>query len=616
MGKTVISIIDNSGIPPIPIEEPMDSPTYFMAITSDQGPEDYRFTLGKNFYNLYGDNISFAKHGQPLLQAAHSINSGARLFVKRVVAPDAKLANLAVSVDIKKVQAQKVNAAGELLYKDKVTGDETTEATGAESVANEPIMINKAKLKFITETVADKTKIDAVAATVIGSASPIEIGTDGVRPLFVIADNGRGISKKNFKITPDYVSSKTSAYTKYIFNIVVGNAEEDIQFSLSPNTIDTGINVSLQSRIKTNSQQVQCFQFDDYIDNFIATVAKITGISPEEYINTDILFGKTKKGEAISSIEIDNTGVNLTHPYGLKLDSGADGEFDLADVTTAPSYGAEMTKAFDGTFGNIIYDLDNVTMDVIIDANYPAEVKRAIEALVTFREDVTYFRDLGLNLDSLDLIISADKISLKNRYCSTNHLSYDIIDPYSKKQIPVTFGYTLSKLMVNHFLKGRSRPLAGLLNEFIITDAIEGTINFLPVVTPSKDEKVLLEDARINYASYYSGILVVESTYTSQEEYTQFSFVNNTLTVQKLIKAIREQCPKNRYMFMDGADLEKYKKDVEGVIARNASDFLSVKFEYVADPIYVSNKIFYATIDVQFRNFVQNERFLITAIPS
>lgn len=616
MGKTVISIIDDSGIPPLPIEDGIASPIYMTAFTSDQGPEDFRLVKGKSFFDQYGDTISFAKHGQPLLQAAHSINSGATLFAKRVVAPDSYLANLAVSVDIKKVETQKTNANGDLLYTDKVTGKETTEATGTDSVANDPIMISKAKLKFSTTTVEEKSTLDEVAASIIGGATPINVGEPGVRPLFVITDNGRGVSNKKFKVSPDYTSSKSSSYTKYIFNLKIGSVEESIQFGLNPNGIDSGVNVSIEARVNTNSQQVKCFQFDDYIDNFIKSVAMITGLDPEDFANMDVLFGKTKKGESIPSIEIDVTGINLTHPYGLKLESGSNGEFEAADVTKVASYEAELAKVFNGTAGNVVFDLDNVAIDLIIDANYPAAVKRAIESLVTFRGDILYLRDLGLNLDSLDLILAADKESLKNRYCGSYHNSYDILDPYSKKQITVTIGYDFARLMVKHFIYGRNRPLAGILNEFVLDSAIEGTLNFLPVISPSVDEKEILEDARINYASYYSGRLVVESLYTSQEEYTQFSFLNNTLSVQRLIKAIRLQCPKNRYMFMDGADFKKYEDEVQNVIDLNASDFQSVVFEYVQDPIYVSNKIFYATIKVQFRNFVQNERFIITAIPS
>ena len=85
----------------------------------------------------------------------------------------------------------------------------------------------------------------------------------------------------------------------------------------------------------------------------------------------------------------------------------------------------EMVKVFNGTYDDI-YDLDNNKIDMVVDANYPAEVKRAIEGMVSFREDCMYFRDLGLRLKSIEEIKDADKNSLKNKFCASYHNSYDI----------------------------------------------------------------------------------------------------------------------------------------------------------------------------------------------
>ena len=123
-----------------------------------------------------------------------------------------------------------------------------------------------------------------------------------------------------------------------------------------------------------------------------------------------------------------------------------------------------------------------------------------------------------------------------------------------------------------------------------------------------------MEDNRINYAAYIGEDLVLETEYTSQDEYTQFSFLNNILGTQEVVRAIRTRCPAIRYSFIDGEDLERYKADIEDVIANYRSNFKSIEFSYVNDPTYVNNKIFYAALNVCHRDFIQTEWFKVTAI--
>ena len=234
--------------------------------------------------------------------------------------------------------------------------------------------------------------------------------------------------------------------------------------------------------------------------------------------------------------------------------------------------------------------------------------------MVTFREDCVYFRDLGTTAKSLAEFKVIDMLNLKNRYCATYVDWYDVIDPYTKKQITVTFGYSLSRALVSHFVNGRNRPLAGQKYDLTFPEVIDGTLNFVPKITPTVNQKEEMDDLRLNYCSYYNGVLTLESEYTSQEPYTQLSFINNVLIVQQVIKAIRQACPKIRYSFIDGTDLQRYQEDVQAVIDRYSQYFKSIQMEYVEDTTYTKNKIYYAVIRVTFKDFVQSEVFKIIAL--
>lgn len=607
----VFNIDDQSNITQFPTEQKPTAPLFMQVFTSDKGTEDLRVYYGDEFFNQYGD-ISFARHGQPLAQAANAISAGAQVLCKRVVAPDSALANIIVYAKVAKTEKQKVNEDGEPLYRTP-EGEETTDPADG---ANTPIMESFVSIGYETSTIAgnandiEDLKSSAYAAGDFTTKTP---GEDAKYPLFVIADVGRGISAKKFRISPDFSGSKTVDYIKYLINVIEGtNVLETMQFALNPDVILNDRNISFENVIKTQSSQIRGYIFEDAIDAMLANISEMSGISENELSNYDILFAHDKKGKALPSIVLESD-IDLTATAGIPLASGSNGSFGTVP-RLSEDYSKEIVKVFNGAYDQVVYDVDNIKLDAIIDANYDSTVKRAIEAFVSFREDCFYFRDLGLGLKTLDDIKAADVESTKNRYCASFCNSYDVIDPYSKKQVTVTIGYSLARILVDHFNKGCNRPLAGQLHEFIFPEIVEGTLNFLPRVIPGFDQKEELFDARINFVSYFDGVPVMESEYTSQEKLTAFSWINNTLAIQEVIKAIRTKCPKIRYSFMENEDLEKYQEDVNAVINKYSSNFSSITLEYAADPMYEENNIFYAVIEVKFKKFVETEIFKITAI--
>lgn len=601
-------LIDQSQSPTIPVTE-QAQPLFLAAASADKGPEEMRVVSAENFFKLYGEDKNYyIKHGQPLLQVANLVNNGAKVLFKRVVAEDATLANLTVVGKAIADSVQKTDSEGNLLYIDPITGQETTEV----GEGNEPVMETSCKIKYEIVHTENVKNLQTIITEVENTYEEEENSF----PLFTIVDNGRGLSNKKIRISPDYNTSKYATYMKYNFEIIENNKViETIPFCLDPDIVEANVNRSLQNVLKMYSNQLKCKLYEDQVLDFIAKVAEISGNDVSYCRNNDILFAKERKNVNMKNIKIDLSEdlSNLSYVYGIALKEGSNGNFGEAPFGTT-EYTEQLVKFFSGEFDDGIYDLDNYKIDLLVDANYPAEVKREIEKLVIFREDLYYFRDLGIGLRTLDDILAADADSVKNKFCASYLLSYDVIDPFTRKQIPVTVGYTLSRLLVNHFLNGRTRPVAGELYNMVLTDAIEGTVNFIPKVTPAFNQKETLIEARINYATYIDNKLVLETLMTSQEEPTQLSYIHNVLAVQEIIKAIRTRCPKTRYSFLDGEDLITYKDDVNLVLRKYVSNFRSLKLVYLQDPTMVANNIFYAAIEVTFRNFVQAEHFKIYAL--
>lgn len=720
--RTIFDWIDQSDIPAIEDTTTDLSPMFYYAMSTDKGPEDLRIVNAQTLNKLYG-TPSFVKHGQVSIQAKRSADAGARLLVQRIVAEDAKLANVVVVAQLSTEQIQKINSNGEPLYKTS-TGAETTlafnntpvmvqkknateepiyvkrngiettlafnntavmvqkknasdellyrvsesDTTETTDVTDFPIMIQKTvngKLIYIdasgkettnadenTPVMVQKTdsmnnlvyldsdstettdRDDNTVITVphtmlnfttetfddINSMEGIELQitqlydkTTKKFPLFNISAIGRGLCNLKFRILPDYTSSKNSDFVLYEFIILENNKKiETIKFGINPNIIWGGVNYGLQTQINTHSTQVRANMFESYFEEFINTLVQMTGIEQDILLENDILFAKQKNNLNLPYMSIKADSTNLQHIYGIEIPSGDNGSFGNAPILSS-GYESELVKAFNGELTEDIYDLVRYPIAAIIDANYPAEVKRAIEDYVEFREDCQFFRDLGF-VYTIEQIKTVGKLGKQNKFIYQNHLSYDIIDPNSMKQIKVTVSWSLAKLLVDHLMYGAYRPLAGILHNFVIDDAIPGTINYIPKVVPGRNQREELSDARINYGSYYDGQFVLETQYTSQVKHTQLSYTNNVLAVQEVIRAVRAECPRMRYSFINGKDLDRYKEDVQRILNRYKNNFATLDFEYIEDTAMLQNKIFYAAIKVSFRNYVQSEYFKIYAI--
>ena len=601
----IVEYDDQSDIQELPITEVRNVALFGSVFTSDKGPEGWVRTRGSEFFDYYGKTISFARHGQPLLQTAMAINSGAEILCKRLVADDATLANIGIVATLTDVEVQAVDAENNPLYEDEF-GEQTIEVTDT------PVMTTIKSAKFSLKTAENAHSLDEAVSAITADCGD----TDYL--LYVIADNGRGTSKKRIRIIPNYRLSRNQQYTVYTLSVLEDSTEdESMTFSVNPNIIVNGQNISLGSMIRTYSKQLVCYENETGILDYADVIAESAGIA-DDIMQHDILFGYTNAGKKMTNFIVDDTGIDLQYSYGQQLTGGSNGAFGANPWENEDEWSAQAVKAINGTFDKVIFNLDQYMLTAWVDANYPYEVKRALETLAAFREDFMYFRDQRLGKTDLDMIENETYNEAKSMFCATYPQSYDVLDPYTKKQITVTIGYSLAQLLVAHCDNGCILPPAGLKYNMVITDCIYGTLSFVPTICPDPEgnQKEKMEDLRANYASYIDNQLVIESLWTSQERYSQWSFINNVMGIQRVVKAIRTRCPAIRYSFIEGEDLTQYKADVEEVIAPYASDFRTLELEYIADATYAANKIFYAVLKTVYKDFVQTEWFKVTALSS
>ena len=586
---------------------------YMQLYTSNKGTEDWEIISGFEGFTDTKGGMSFRRHGQAQLTVAQALKSGAYVLGKRLVSEDATLANTTIMARLVKV--------------DDVT-----------------------YVYFYTKSAQGCATFEDACDAGYGDFDPeMEEVTD--IPLFTVAPMGRGESLLFFRLNPINVASRkknSSSYMKYSFEVMENNETiESITITMNPEIIIDNVSQAFNPKIRSNSKQVRVKSYEDGVYKLIAMLAKTAvnadgdKITPAELINMDFINGYDRSGSVamggVVTIAHNNGSedsewfankpsdpnitviYDLADPVGIPLTNGSYGAMGT-DPTNNPAEIEKLMLAALGKdtestlFNSIIYDLDAYKIDAIFDCNWPISVKNAIIDLVDFRGDMVFLADLGTNVNNLELIKDqASKINSSN-YVSLYHNYFKIIDPFTKKEITVTMPYLLIDKLTNHVSKGVGRPFAGIANNIYFNNIIDGTVNFYPVEIPGINQKQELVDINVNYLSMYDGIPVMETMYVNDSEYTQLSYLHNIMAVQEIIKNIRTRCPRTRYTFLDGNDLETYIADVQSIVKEYSTNFKSISCEYMADEAYEQNNIFYAVLKVQFKNFIQEEYFKIIAI--
>lgn len=698
---TIIEYVDQSFIEPITIETVANRPLLFALFTSDKGPESFQRVYGKDFFSLYGNEISFEKHGQPLLQAAMSINAGAELFCKRVVAPDSRLGGRAIIAKIRTPDADpqegditKPTITHYAFYPGAVAPtdaetlsmaalnycDELFRIKGStEDVykANPGIVVYKdrACTEYVDAAVTDLIAKDAeTGVTTLLVDKVVHYGTTGATegawyftnsstnyfvsekdannnvqledisnehwfPLLAVTENGRGVSTKSFDIIENSRLSKNLSFAVYDIEVHEGlDVIETIHFSIDPSAISGTTSMSLNEQARS-AIQFDAYQDSNQYDKMIQLIMDSTGKTKGEIVAEDFVFARTRAGQTnlewfgymdgstgnsehiIESDTDTEVNTNINDYTNLAMIGGSNGSFGSRPINAA-TYASAMNAIFsiDSATGvemyPEIYNLDEHKIMAIIDANYPDSVKASLSEFVAIREDCMFLRDMGTNgLNTATAITNAASlVTNKSKFMALYCQYYDIKDPYTYKQITVSIGYSLVRLLINQYNNGINLPLAGQKYGVTIPEAIYGTLNFAPLNLPSGNQKEAFDDARLNYASYFGDLLVLETEYTTYEKFSQFSYLNNILGIQEAIRAVRTRCPLIRYSFISGGDFDAYQADVNSVLSNYSNNFVSLELEYLGDDTYVANKIFYAAIKVRFKDFVQTEWFKVIAL--
>ena len=436
---------------------------------------------------------------------------------------------------------------------------------------------------------------------------------NGIYPLIGVADNGRGEGCKAVSFTPNIELSTSAGIQFYTVGVYEGTDRIEHK---TATVLDTVYNKTQYGLSEYTCEQVKFYVDPDILADFCACVAETLGVEPDDMSSYDILNFANLKGVKIDNLDVDPESIDISVLYGVELEGGSNGDFGDYPVDT-PAWTKALVDFYSGNYTNEIYDLDEFKIGAVVDCGYPYEVKEAIAQLATFREDFVFFRDMRLDADSYGSICSIlNKFLTNNKFIANYSTYYQIYDPATHKRIKVTMMYDFAACLVNAFDKGIHYPTAGIANAFILNSAIEGTVNFVPRITPALNQKTLMDDLRVNYAIFQEGQCIVQSLYSAQnvDNYTQLSYINNVLAIQEVVRSLRTSCPKKRYTFVDNGDFTEYAELCNNVLKNFKNNFDYLHFEYRKDPLLSHQKIFYASVKFAFKDWAQSEIFDVYAI--
>lgn len=503
--------------------------------------------------------------------------------------------------------------------------------------------------------------------------------SDGILfPLFSIFDSGRGESDKYFSIEPSYALAKSNGKMIYTLNVIDGTTSATIEswsFSIDENGQTTLLKkTDIQTVVSGNSYLIDASCYYEGWDALLDAIGEF-GVPSTIFSDYDIMNKKQLSGKSLGTVSFISPVSGLsyilaspkssTNPTGYApssfdydykipeyLENGASGDITAMKETPAKFY-ASMHEALTGVFSKDIYNFDLYNFDAIFDANYDsAQVKLDIMNLACYRNDCVAFMDMGTKVSSLqqakdmmnwdgtiagksELETNPDYYYLKHCAVWTTCLFYDMKNPFDGRQITVTATMGASLRMVNHYINGYNRPFAGAMYQIQFPEAIQGTVNYIPKIYPNStftpeeldntypsdaacitNEKQEMCDIKVNYASYINGVLTMETLFTTYDKDSELSYVNNVMTVQVIMKKIREKLPSiTRYGFMDSDSLAQYKSLVQdAVIDKYAQYFAALTFKYIEDVNYSKNKIFYGALEVKFKPFSQSEIIKVTVL--
>ena len=479
-----------------------------------------------------------------------------------------------------------------------------TSETSPAAVLKANTFVNRMTRKAVARAVADATppeedltgKMDiyytfeplegpVTDKSALGSLCTVDTAVDAdgytAVKMFEIVSRWRGISGNDIRfVFNNYArGDKQSAYKNYALSVyeiekatLVKKAEHIV--SLRPEAItangDTLYMDYLIGDPWQNSEYIETWTNPYAMDELFAAYLQAnpeTALTKETFDPlTGHVFGNSLTEIPFLSIDTNGSGkVALSGASGIALIGGDDGAFTIGRAGRSEAMIAAYLKAYSGEMDRTIYSRKLFPTDIILDANFPIEVKAAMTELVHTRKDAMAFYDLGTEFNTFEGMM--EELADLEPYATSRDESVEayygkIQDPVTFKIVKVSSTYPLASMYPLHFQANGAKhvPLAGSsygrITGFIRKSAF-------PVYDDDIDQETLdkLVDARVNYLKVNSLKQVVRATQTTRQDAdTNLSECSNVFILHDIRRDAIMLCEQYEYNFAEASDLQRFNK--------------------------------------------------------
>lgn len=270
---------------------------------------------------------------------------------------------------------------------------------------------------------------------------------------------------------------------------------------------------------------------------------------------------------------------------GLKLDSGSDGDLDInADkALREKTIDSLYLKAFNGGLDPKIKSKLRAPMDVIMDANYSLENKKALANLVLTRFDCRGYLDAGL-LNTVNEVktFATSLIDINHYLVSKDMGMMRIKDPITGKIIPVTMTCWLASKIPNHWRR-YGNHVAMAAEDYARISGYEKNSIKPALDADDMDTKDMFYLLRWNYPECTAEDVYIRGTQqTSQKELSDLSEESNVFVLLEFKRRLEYECSKKRYKFAEEADRRLFTANAKEIFSSwegNRVRSIDVKFD-------------------------------------
>jgi len=549
----MVVINDNSKVSATPSSDSGETNMLFV-FASPKGEDGKLHTVDggmAQFLEDYGIG-PFSIYGQPLLNAYNAVSAGVVAHCLRVCADNAAYANSNL------IAKYKVEVSGAMTVKFQAVGGSAALSSldnldEIYTPATEPDVDGYTEVKLLSVAPLGKGKYGDSLAWRIGSLTTADKENDYKNYLFEMYDATTGfVKKEEFSVAfdEDAIVDENSIFSDSVINDPDSGSDK----------------IKIVTYVEGFKQIVDAYN--------AANVGSVLTVA-----DFDVLLGINKYTKAaIANYTIDTVTagtIAVNSLTGVSFVNGSDGDFSAAtaQATRQTALDAAYTKAFSGLIDPMIKSKNKFPTNIILDANYPLDVKKLILALGTTRKDCMVIVDCGTGIttkqsvatyvkENLDSFAN-DRVQMIDAYCGK------VKDPFSKKIVTVTSTYGLVFEYAANFEEngGKHVPFAG--NSLgVLSGYIKNSI--YPVFDEDIDSDMMdeLADENINFARINAVQDVIRATQATRQNYkSNLSEANNVFTVLDIKRDSEKLCATYDYNFSEPTDIARFNKDMEPIVA-------------------------------------------------